>query len=233
MSPILLCSRPLKLGDSALSSRDERGENLRSDQNVAGRSRGLILCQPRLRKLLAFCVFETAFYVAYRYGMSFSQACASPFWFPDSVLLCALLLSRPGSWWLFVLGALPIRLYSEVARDMPFWFLLATFALDSARGLLTDVALRRFLKNPIRFDTVQAFALFCLWAVLLIPAVAAFGGAAARHVLGHDFWPAWEQWFLGDALAHLVVTPAILYWVFGAPWKMRAPGVTRWVEGGL
>src|SRR5262249_2110689 len=93
--------------------------------------------------------------------------------------------------------------------------------------------LRRFLKNPLRFDTVQEFAFFCVWAVLLIPAVAAFGGAAARHVLGYDFWSAWEQWFLGNALAHLVVTPALLYWVFGAPWGMRVPGVTRWVEGGL
>jgi len=233
MLPMLLGSMLLKLGGSALASRNEMGANLRSAQNVSGYSLGLIVYQPRLQKLLAFCAFETAFYVAYRYGMSFSQACASPFWFPDSVLLCALLLSRPGCWWIFILGALPIRLFSDVARDLPFWFLLVTFAIDSARGVLTAVALRHFLKNPIRFDTVQAFAFFCLWAVLLIPAVAALGGAAARHVLEHDFRSAWEQWFLGNALAHLVVTPALLYWVFRAPWKRQVPGATRWVEAGL
>lgn len=66
--------------------------------------------------VLAFAFFEATFYLGYRYAMSFSQAVASPFWFPDSILLCALLLTNPGSWPIFVLGVLPIRLFSDVAR---------------------------------------------------------------------------------------------------------------------
>jgi two-component system, LuxR family, sensor kinase FixL len=186
-----------------------------------------------LRGVLAFALFEAAFFFAYRYAMSFGQAVASPFWFPDSVLLCALLLNRPAAWGVFLLGALPVRLLSEVARDIPLWFLLTTYAIDSARGVLTAVVLRRFMKNPIRFETVQEFALFCLWAVLVLPAASALAGATARYALGHEFWSAWEQWFLGDALAHLVVTPAILYWVFGPPWELRAASVKRWLEGAL
>src|SRR5689334_23182730 len=89
----------------------------------------------QFRNVLGFCLFETAFYFAYRYGMSFSQTCASPFWFPDSVLLCALLAVRPRNWWVFVLGALPIRLFSAVSHDVPTWFLLATFAIDTAKGI--------------------------------------------------------------------------------------------------
>jgi signal transduction histidine kinase len=73
--------------------------------------------------------------------------------------------------------------------------------------------------GPGRPETIREFALFCLWAVLLIPAATALGGAAARLALGHAFWPAWQQWFLGNALAHLVITPALLYWVLGTPWK--------------
>ena len=111
--------------------------------------------------VLAFLVFQVAFYYAYRYGMSFSQAVASPFWFPDSVLLCALLLSPPRVWAIFVLGALPIRVFSEVARDIPLWFLLSTYAIDSVRGVLTALILRRVLKNPLRFETVQEFASSC------------------------------------------------------------------------
>ena len=34
-----------------------------------------------VRDILAFCVFEIAFYFAYRYGMSFGHAVASPFGF--------------------------------------------------------------------------------------------------------------------------------------------------------
>jgi signal transduction histidine kinase len=169
--------------------------------------------------ILAFAAFEVTFYLAYRYAMSFSQAVASPFWFPDSVLLGALLLTRPRRWPILLLGMLPIRLFSDVARDMPTWFLLAAFAIDSARGVLTALALRRFLTGRFRFETIREFALFCLWAVLLIPAAAALGGAGARLALGHAFWPAWQQWFFGNALAHLVITPALLYWVLGTPWK--------------
>src|SRR5262249_6734246 len=194
---------------------------------------GAVPGPPLLRGPLGLCLFEAAYFVAYQFGMSFSRASASPFWFPDSVLLCALLLTRPGRWWILVLGTLPIRLFSEVARDIPTWFLLVTFAIDSAKGVLTALALRRFIKNPLRFETLQDFAGFCLWAVLLIPAASALAGAAARRALGQEFWLAWEQWFLGDALAHLVVTPAILYWVFGASRKIRVPDAKRWLEGGV
>src|SRR5262245_35126074 len=73
--------------------------------------------QPWVRNLVAFCVFEAAFYVAYRYGMAFSQTTPSPFWFPDSVLLCALLLAPTRWWWLVLLAPLPIRLTVEVPPD--------------------------------------------------------------------------------------------------------------------
>ena len=94
-----------------------------------------IVRRQHLRDVAGFSAFVVAFYFGYRYGMSFSQAAASPFWFPDSILLCALLMSPPRRWWIFILAPLPIRLFSEVAAGIPYWFLLATFALDSAKGL--------------------------------------------------------------------------------------------------
>ena len=130
----------------------------------------------RSRDLFALAGFAGAYYVAYRYGMSFSRVSASPFWFPDSALLCALLLSQRRRWWIFVLVTLPIRVFSEVARDIPLWFLLTTFAIDAAKGVLTAMALRRFIKDPTRFETLRDFALFCAWAVVLIPALSAFAG---------------------------------------------------------
>jgi PAS domain S-box-containing protein len=194
---------------------------------------GLPVSHLWLRDVLELGVFALAFYFAYRYGMSFSQGSASLFRFPDSVLLCALLISQPKRWWLFILAALPIRLFSEVAQGIPLWFLLATYAIDSVKGLLAAILLRRFIPNPIRLGTVREFVTFCLLAVLLVPALCAFGGAAVRYLLGHDYWLAWQQWFLGNALAHLVVTPAIFYWILGAPWNVRGLSVKRCVEGAL
>jgi len=202
------------------------------EYRVVGRIRDLILHWPHAKEIGGLCLFAAAFYFAYRYAMSFSQTAASPFWFPDSVLLCALLMNKPRKWWIFVLAALPIRLFSEVAAGIPLWFLFATFALDSAKGVVTALLLRRFLGSPIRFGTVREFGIFFLFAVLLVPATSAFGGASVRSVLGAEYWLAWSQWFLGDALAQLVITPAILYWIFGA-WNVGMPSAKRGIEGGL
>src|SRR5262245_29558483 len=91
---------------------------------------------PRVARLpLLLGVFAVAYALAYRYGMQFSHAAASPFWFPDSVLLCALLLSPPRRWWLFVVVLLPIRLFSSVAADVPLWFLLTTTLIDVMKGV--------------------------------------------------------------------------------------------------
>lgn len=189
--------------------------------------------QPWVRYVLAFCLFETAFYFAYRYGMAFSHATPSPFWFPDSVLLCALLLVPPRWWWLVLLAPLPIRLSVEVPPDAPQWFLLATFAIDSAKGLFAAATLRRFMRNALRFETVTDFGVYCLFAVLLAPALAAFAGAAVRQAVGPDYWPTWEQWFWGNALASLIITPAIFYWFVGARWKFPRRLNARWLEGAL
>ena len=210
-----------------VSPADKGIESLAFGHAIPASWRLWLLRSPRMRNALGFCLFEIAFYFAYHYAMSFSRACASPFWFPDSVLLCALLLSRPRNWWLFVLGPLPIRLFSPIAQGLPYWFLLSTFMVDSAEGIVLAIALRRFLRNPARLETVQEFVMFCFFAVLLVPTASAFGGAAARYGIGSDFWQAWKQWSMGDALAHLVVTPAILYWLIGSGPEMRMPSAKR------
>jgi PAS domain S-box-containing protein len=197
------------------------------------RGKGAIVRREHLIDLAWFCAFEAAFYLAYRYGMSFSQVTASPFWFPDSVLLCALLLTRPRQWWIIVLAPLPIRLFSEVALGIPLWFLLATFVIDSAKGLIAASALRWSLGDSIRFQSVREFAVFFLVAVLLVPGASAFGGAAVRSLVGAGYWLAWEQWFLGDALTQLIITPAILYWISAASWSTRIPSAKRCIEAGL
>src|SRR5262245_57380955 len=119
---------------------------------------GTLVQRSWLADLLALVLFEVAFYLAYRYAMTFSHASASPFWFPDSVLLCALLVVRRSRWWLFVLAPLPIRLLVETPADVPLWFLLATFAIDSAKGLLTATLLQKVVVNPLRFATIREFA---------------------------------------------------------------------------
>ena len=68
------------------------GENLWGGQNVLERDLKGLIRGSHLRNVLGLCLFAVAFYFAYRYGMAFSHVTSSPFWFPDSVLLCTLLV---------------------------------------------------------------------------------------------------------------------------------------------
>jgi PAS domain S-box-containing protein len=162
------------------------------------------------RYLGRFVVFEIAFLIAYRFGMSFSQAFASPFWFPDSVLLCGLLVSERRNWWLYVLGTIPIRLFLFVDPSLPFWFLLASLANDSLKALLTAWLLSYLSRAPVWFENLRDFVRYFLIAVLLSPGLSAFAGAATRIYLGDSFGTAWRNWFLGNALASIILTPLLI-----------------------
>ena len=193
-------------------------------------SLGRLTQSARLRGVLALAIFEVVYYFAYRYGNSFSQAASAPFWFPDSVLLCALLWLRPRWWWVPLLATLPIRLSVALQPEMPVWFLLCTFGSDCAKALLSATLLRRLLADPFRFAGVRDFGIYCLVAVMLSPALSAFAGAAARYGLGNPYWTSWEQWFLGDALAAVILTPIIFYWVMRPPSAIWHASRGRWLE---
>src|SRR6188768_4561853 len=168
-------------------------------RNVLGAPlRDALLAPASVRALLAFCFFEVAYYFAYRYGMSFSQATASPFWFPDSVLLCALLRTRPRWWLLLLVGTLPIRFFSGVAAEVPLGMLVGTAANDSLKAVMVAYLLRRLMSDPLRFQNVRDFGVYCLVAVLAVPALSAIAGAASRGEWGAVYWTNVERWFLGN-----------------------------------
>lgn len=184
----------------------------------------------RLRNSLWCAAFVVAYWAAYSFGMAFGRATASPFWFPDAVLLCALLKSKPRYWWVLVFATLPIRLLTPLPVSPPLWALLAGLSVDSIKVIATAIILRRVLVNPLRFQTVREFLVFIAVAAVGLPAIAAFAGAAIRAAEGYPYWPAWDEWFLGDALAQLIVTPTILYWVFDNSWRRPVPDLARMVE---
>ena len=184
----------------------------------------------RVRDLRNLLIFVIAYSLAYKYGMTLSVQTGAPFWFPDPVLLCALLLSPPGRWWVYLAAALPVRLFTAVTPSMPVWFLLLAFANDSLKGLAAAYLVRRTVGRDLRFDTLRDLWKYCGAAVLLAPALSGAAGAAAWSALGHNFLPTWRQWFLGDAIANLVCTPLLL--CLARDWrKLAAARGVRYVEG--
>lgn len=171
-----------------------------------------------------FCnllVFAVAYLAASGYASLFRQTAAAPLWFPDSVLLCALLLTPFRKWWLYLVAALPIRFVPAPSPSVPDWFLFATSANDLLKAVFAAYLLRRITPGSIRVSNLRTTTAYLGIAVFLTPMLSAFGGAATRQALGYAFWPAWNQWFLGDALANLVLTPALLYWCWGRYRQLR------------
>lgn len=185
------------------------------------------------RRYLKLALFAVAYFLAYGYGTLFLQTAPSPLWFPDSVLLCALLWTPRKQWWLYIAVAIPIRFIPPHYPSVPHWFILATSANDILKALFAAHVLDRVKHDSAAPGNISQLAVFVVIAVLLVPALSATAGAATRHLLGYRFWVSWYQWFFGDALAHAVLTPALLYWgsrQFRVV-KRRAIELTLWIFG--
>jgi signal transduction histidine kinase len=161
--------------------------------------------RPELGRL---AIFEIAFYLAYSYGMTFPQDYPSPFWFPNSVLLCALLLMPRRVWWIYLLAPIPIRLVVFVPPGAPPWLLPACYLTDTLSTLLAAWRLAPVRDSRNLFGSLPAFIQYVAAAVILAPCASAFAGASivSREA---GYWTTWQIWFLGSALAHLTLTPAL------------------------
>ncbi|HEX7798415.1 MAG TPA: MASE1 domain-containing protein [Vicinamibacterales bacterium] len=150
-----------------------------------------------------------------RYGTAYVS---SPFWLPDSILLCALLLTRRTRWWILALIVCLIRFAAGGAPGTPAWFSGISIANDLLKGLGAAWILQRLLGDRIRLNTLQEFLVFLGVAAGVMPLLSTLAVAPARYPLGDALWSGGFRWFLGDALAQVVVTPMILYWW----WAIRA-----------
>jgi integral membrane sensor domain MASE1 len=124
---------------------------------------------------------------------------------------------------MYVLAPIPIRFFVSVPAGTPVWFLVAVFVNDSLKGLLAASLLRRKPDEAPWFHSVRGFFTYLLVAVALAPALSGVLGAATRMAFGGSFWLAWKQWFLGDALANLSLTPALCCLFMDLPSVIRAP----------
>jgi signal transduction histidine kinase len=169
----------------------------------------------RREAILAFVVCYALAFGASEHAWG-TLAVPSPFWLADSVLLCALLLTPPESWWIFIGAIWPVRLLVGAVPGTPIWFQLVATANDALKGIIAAWLLRQLIGRRVRLDTLSEFFVFVGIAAVAVPAASALAAAPARYMLGDPAWSSMYRWFLGDALAQVIVTPAILYWSAGA-----------------
>ena len=174
--------------------------------------------------LVQLVVFAAAFYLAY-------SASTARLWLPDAVLLVALLFTRPKRWWMFLLIPLIVRYAATKAPDLPFWLIPANYLNDILKAIVGASILRWLNSGPPKLGTITGLLQFFLVAVILTPALSAFGGAATGWSLGREFWQAWQIWFLGDALANLILAPMLIFWLVDGIPDLRSAPKWRVMEG--
>src|ERR1041384_6296775 len=92
-----------------------------------------------IRYLAGLLIFGWLYCLAFLGGTAFTRPTSAPLWFPDTVLLCALLLTPVRKWWIFLLSALPIRLLVVSRPEHLLWTISPTYLHDSLKALLAAV----------------------------------------------------------------------------------------------
>lgn len=161
---------------------------------------------------------ESAFLVG-----TLSDRIFAPFWPPNVILFCALLLAPTARWWLYVLAVLPAHIIAELHVGMAAFPMAVAFATNCAIALLNALVVRQRLDGPARLGTLKKAAIYVLATALAAPALVALGGAFVPILLGAEgsFLVAWAQWFLSNSLGFLTIGPIFLTW-FGEgrrPWS--------------
>jgi signal transduction histidine kinase len=191
----------------------------------------------RLVPRIALAVLTVAggYYAGAHLGLvlRFPPATPSVMWPPNAILTAALLLTPPRRWWLFLLGALPAHLLSELP-SWPAAMVLALFVTNCAEAVIAAVGVRWFNAAPDRFDTLRRMAVFIGAGALAAPFLSSFLDAAVvASSLGESYGHVWRVRFFSNVLTELAVVPVIVTLVRGGlPWA-RSAGWGRRLEAAI
>jgi PAS domain S-box-containing protein len=159
-------------------------------------------------------------------ALSFQPDHIATFWPPNAVVLTALLLTPSHTWWPYLAVVFPAELAADALVGIGPATALGFAAANIIEVLTAALLLRRFVGRPFRYDSQRTVALYILCAVIVAPLIASpIGAATAALGLGGTFTTNWRRFFMGDALAQLVITPALLSWIGLASGKPGEPPV--------
>jgi signal transduction histidine kinase len=139
----------------------------------------------------------------------------APFWPPNVILFCTLLLVPKSRWWLYIAATFPAHAIAEIEVGMPAAQLLVAFATNCAVAILSAFGVRRFLKDPPWFATLWSASIYLLITAGLSPAVSALGGAFVQIMGGGplaNYWTYWGNWYISNALGAVTLGPMFLIW---------------------
>src|SRR5262245_46050498 len=159
----------------------------------------------------------------------------APFWPPNAILFCGLLLTRPSKWAGILAAAYPAHLLAESYVGMSLTAMLWAYVTNCAVAIGNALVLRRFSAPPW-FGSMGKAGMYIALTAGIIPAIVSLGGAFVPILGGAaaaNYPYFWATWYVGNALACLTIGHIILVWSEAATGTIRS---LRWrdaIEGFL
>src|SRR5215468_7880529 len=170
------------------------------------------------------------------FALTFKPHPVSVLWPPNSVLVAALLLTPPRSWWLVLLVALPAHFAAQLQSHVPPLMILCWFISNSSEAVIGAGLMRYLVGGPIRFTTLRNVGLFCLCVVFIGPFLSSFLDAAFvvwNHWGQDGYWELIRIRLFSNALAALIIVPLIATWATAGILALRTAQASRYFEAGV
>src|SRR5499427_6899768 len=167
------------------------------------------------------------------FALTFKPHPVSVLWPPNSVLVTALLLTPPRSWWVVLVAALPAHLAAQLQSQVPPLMIVCWFISNSCEAVIGAGLMRHLVGGPIRFTSLRKVGIFCLCVVFIGPLLSSFLDAAfvvCNH-WGHDgYWGLIRIRLSSNAVSALIIVPLIVTWVTDGIQSLRAASRSLYVE---
>jgi len=167
------------------------------------------------------------------FALTFEPHPISVLWPPNSVLVAALLLTAPRTWWLLLLAALPAHWIAQMQSNVPPTMIFCWFVSNSCEALIGAGAARLILGQPMRFNRLRNVGVFSLCVVVLGPVLSSFldSGFVIWNKFGvGSYWEIWRIRTTSNVLAALVVAPLIITWATNARAIVFGSSTRRYLE---
>lgn len=158
---------------------------------------------PLIAALAYYLGAEAAFVVG-----TLSDRIFAPFWPPNIVLLCALLLSPYRRWWLIIAAVFPAHVVAETGVGMRAPQLMVAFVSNCMVAVISAAALQHWRSEQRWLGSLRDAGLYLLITAVVSPALSALVGAFVPAMsVGSTgrFWSFWAQWYLSNAVGSVAL----------------------------
>src|SRR4051812_8836208 len=118
---------------------------------------GKSLQGPVLLAIAYYLGAEAAFFVG-----TLSDKIFAPFWPPNVILFCVLLLVPQKRWWMYIAAAFPAHVIAELGVGMPTGQLIVAFVTNCCVALINAIAVRRIIGDPPWFSGLRKASSYVL-----------------------------------------------------------------------